>query len=185
MGSAGPSVILAHLGQVRSRAVDTAVAIAIAGFLTTIATAIGVPYIQARIASLHAVADKLRDERMAAYADAMVYLRAVEGRLDDTTEDPDFRQSSYKWPDMPHRDLTTARLRLVAPEELLKRWDRLTSAWDAFSWNIQQDGAADVHGHYFAEETSDGVKRVRSAIRDLAAELRRSAGVGQKGDSQN
>lgn len=164
---------------------DPTVTIAVVGLLATTATAIGVPYIQGRIATHHAVANKLRDERMAAYADAMVYLRAVQGRLDHTVEDPRFRHTSYEWPDMPHRDLTTARLQLIAPDELVRQWDRLTAAWDTFVWNLQQDGPANEQGHYVAEEESAAVKRVRSASQDLTAELRRAAGGGQNGGPRN
>lgn len=153
--------------------------IAAIGLLATTTTAIGVPYIQGRIASQRDLATKLLDERITAYAEAMVYLRAVQGSLDETVTDPMYRQSAYKWPDMPHRDLITARLHLVAPVELMTRWDELTVAWDALCWNLQEDGPANDHGEFYAAEDSADITRVRHAIETLTAELRQGAGAKQ------
>lgn len=161
-------------------AMDATAVIAALGLLATTITAIGVPFIQGQIAARRELAAKLYDERLAAYVEAMVFVRAVQSRLDETVEDPVFRQS-YTWPEMPHRDLIAARLQLVAPPELFKSWSKLTSAWDALSWNIQQDGPVNEYGDYYREADATDVIRVRSASEALIVELRRVADVKAAG----
>lgn len=155
---------------------DATAITAVIGLLATMSTAIGVPFIQGHIASKRNFATKLRDERIAAYADAMVYLRAVQGRLDETVEDPAYRQR-YTWPSMPHRDLISARLGLIAPLGLVEHWDALIVAWDALSWNLQQDGPATEHGEYYVDSKSADVTRVRNASQALTTQLRQAAGA--------
>lgn len=153
---------------------DAATTIAAIAVAATTITALGVPYIQGRIAAKHALASKLRDERIAAYADAMAYVQVVQTRVDHIVEDPAFRESSYKRPDLPQRDLITARLELLAPDELIPMWNELTEAWEAFVWTIEEESPATL-----VSEASTDVKRVRTASQALTAELRRAAGVDQ------
>ncbi|MDQ7903070.1 hypothetical protein RB614_00860 [Phytohabitans sp. ZYX-F-186] len=157
-------------------AVEATAIIAVAGLVTTTACALGVPFIQGRLAAQRERAMRLRDERLVVYTDAMFYMRAIQGRLDETVEDPDL-QRSYTWPETPHQDLTTARLHLIAPEEVMRRWDELIHAWEVMTWNMEQDGPVNERGQYHASEDQADVKRVRRAIEGLTVALREAAGA--------
>jgi hypothetical protein len=152
----------------------TAATIAITGLITTAVAALGTPLIQGRVMAKNAIATKLREERLNAYTDTMLYVRAVQGRLDETLQVPDFRQS-YTWPDMPHRDLITARLALIAPSHVVRLWDELTAAWETLAWNVQQDGPVNDQWQYQIDANDRDAVRLRQAIKDLTSALRQTA----------
>jgi hypothetical protein len=147
--------------------------VAIAGLIATTLTGLGVTFIQGRIAARNAVAGRLHEQRLSAYTDAMVHVQTVEGSLNEILEDPDLRSSPYG-PEGPHRDLITARLRLIAPPSVIHAWQELTSAWDALMWNAEQDGPVNRRGDYHLQGEDADVVRVQAAITGLITALHRA-----------
>ena len=53
------------------------------------------------------VAGRLHEQRLVAYAEAMLYAQTVEARLNETLEDPDVR-TRHDGADVPHENLIGA-----------------------------------------------------------------------------
>ena len=149
--------------------------IAIAGVVTTALTALGVPFVQGRVAARSAVAVRIDEARLAAYTDAMSHVQKIESRVDESIEDPDFRSNSTA-AEVVHRDLVTARLRLLASASIVERWSALMTAWDVLAWNAEQDGPVNHRGDYHLRPDDPEVVRVREATRDLIEAFRRELG---------
>jgi hypothetical protein len=66
----------------------TTTIIAIAGLFTTALVGLGGLFIQGRIAARNALADRLHQQCLSAYIDAMHYIQHVEDSLDEVLEHP-------------------------------------------------------------------------------------------------
>lgn len=138
-------------------------------------------YIKGRTDARNAEASKLHEQRLSVYVDAMSYTHNLDVRVAELTEDPEYRRYGSSRPAMdgiPHQDLITARLRLVAPPEVFQPWTDLLEAWRILAWNVEQDGPHD-YGLYYADPGGDDVKRVTTAITAVAQSLRRAMSVGE------
>lgn len=150
--------------------------VALGGLTSTTVTALGVPFIQGRIAARNAAAGKLNEERLAVYVDAMSYTHDVQTRVEHLTESPEYRSSRRDVENIPHEDLISARLRLVAPREVVEPWIELLAAWRALGWNLNEEGPL-AHDEFYADPTREDVTRVAEAIAGVAQSLRRAMGV--------
>jgi hypothetical protein len=152
--------------------------VALVGLGTTALTALGVPFVQAWNATKTAAQGKLYEQRLAAYVDAMIFVRYVEMRVENLTEEPDLRTSSR---DMivSHEDSISALLRLVAPIEVLQPWTELLEAWRVLTWNLNQDGPQDHYGEhvFYASADRADVKRVVAAVEKVGRALRAAMGI--------
>jgi AcrR family transcriptional regulator len=143
---------------------------------STAAAALGVPFHSGLYRRRNAAAGKLCEQRLAAYIDAMVHLQSVETCLNETLEDPDFR-SRRKRVDVPHQDLISARLRLVASAPVIRSWQELVDAWDSLAWNVEQDGPINDRGDYHLKSDDQEVVKVHAAMRTLTISLRGAMGI--------
>jgi hypothetical protein len=155
---------------------DATTTVAIAGLTTTAATALGAPLIQGRIAARNAHAQRLFEQRAAAYADAVAYMQRIEARLDDMVRHPDLRR--YRKPiDVEHQDLITARLRLVAPRPILFSWWTLLDTWEALFQNAYEGHDPDDPDDPHLPPDDRDVRNVVAAIKEFDAAVRRAMGV--------
>lgn len=143
--------------------------IAVAGLLTTLTAAFAAPFLQGRVA----VKTRLHEQRLAAYTDAMVFLQYVDARLEDLTEELDYR-TRRRIPEHPDQDFITARVRLLAPDAAVKRWNEFVASWDVFLYNIEQDGPMGSHGEYYVPPGDKDVLRVKAAGLALETELKKT-----------
>jgi hypothetical protein len=63
-----------------------------------------------------------RDARAAVYADALSYIQSAQESAEDLTDDFYIGGRRGKRPDLPHPDLITARMRLLASPEAFEKW---------------------------------------------------------------
>jgi hypothetical protein len=150
------------------------------GLITTASAALGVPFIQGRIAVRNAAAGRLHEQRVAVYTDAVIFLQSVESRLQETLEDPDLR-SRRERAEVPHQDLITARIRLLAPMPVVQSWQELVVAWDALAWNAQEEGPVNDRGDYHLNPENPDVLRVQATLHALTTALRQAMGVSAVG----
>jgi hypothetical protein len=109
----------------------------------------------------------------------MIYMQSIESRLNETLEDPDLR-SGRNYPEVPHQGFITARLRLIAPPQVVQTWEQLIHAWDVLAWNAEQDGPVNDRGDYHLKPSDADVVRARAALQALTTALRSAMDVSNQ-----
>lgn len=110
----------------------TAVIIAIAGLIGTASS----PMIASRLTAKNDRNAGLRNLRTVLYTEATIYAQAVEAKLDHiTTQYSTWR----KGPELTHAVALTARMRLIAPDDIDAAWKALIDGEELLRWTIEQD----------------------------------------------
>jgi hypothetical protein len=117
-----------------SRADWMTLVIAITGLLTT-ATA---PLLQSWLSARNEGRAWRRDARAAVYADALTYVQVTQQHAEDLTIDP-WQVRSWSRPEIPHRDLITARMRLLADSAAFDKWQAFLDSDDAFASYVTEN----------------------------------------------
>jgi hypothetical protein len=118
--------------------VEPTVVIAIAGLLTTLAASVLGAVMPAWIAARNERKTWLRDQRAAVYADALAYIQVSQQLAEDLAMDP-WEVQSWSRPDVPHRDLITARMRLLADPAAFDKWRAFLHSDEAFAYDVAEN----------------------------------------------
>jgi type II secretory pathway pseudopilin PulG len=113
--------------------VNATLAIGIAGLITTAAA----PLLQTWLRANREEAAWRKDQQAVVYADAMTHVQLLEGRLDYLLS-PETTLPRRPLKDRPHPDAITARMRLLAPQQVFDCWAELMDAEDLLAFYVDQ-----------------------------------------------
>lgn len=150
--------------------------VAIAGLVATTTLGLVSPFLQGWISAKNARRAKGYDLAVATYTDAMVHLQSIEVGINHLI-DPSDRNPGNLGNDHKHVDLITARLRLVAPTDVIAAWTALVEADFLLDFYIRE--SVD-HRRVEAEglpEDLDLIVDVRRKGRAASEAIRHAAGV--------
>jgi len=81
---------------------------------------------------------KLDDRRAVLYTEATIYAQTLDSMLNRIT-DP--YSTFVARPELTHADVITARMRLIAPPEILASWQQIVADEEVLQWNFSEDSA--------------------------------------------
>jgi len=144
----------------------TTLLVAVAGLLATLAA----PPIQTWLAARNERTAWRRDAQVAVYADALSYVEVLSVSVERLTDL--YRDIRWTRPQVPHRDLITSRMRLLAPRDTFDKWKTLITQEDIFDFNVNENYSDDPRWA-LPDDDADLVK-LRSAITDVNEAIYRS-----------
>jgi len=151
--------------------VDATVIVSIAGLTATTTLGLAVPIITAHFADRNARRAKARELALAVYIDAMAYVQLIKAGIDHLV-DPSGRRPAQYANDHANVDLITARLRLVAPDAVIRPWVEFVNANDSLSFYIRESGDYREIEHNGMSENAADIVTVRKAAHAVAKALR-------------
>ncbi|MEV6659482.1 hypothetical protein [Nocardia fluminea] len=154
--------------------------IALAAVIATPLTSLGVPFIQGWRAARNAKLDRLHDQQVTAYREAMAYAHDLEGRIAELIKEPEERSHRVAFAGLPARAMIAAHLDLVASRSVFAAWQELVDAWEVLCWNMQQTGPVDEHGSFQAPADHVDVLAMRHGIDGLKRALRDALGAASR-----
>ncbi|WP_153502677.1 hypothetical protein [Cumulibacter manganitolerans] len=129
-----------------------------------LATAVMVPWIGSLTTARRESEVWIRDQRLAAYLDAMAHAQSIDTYLKGA-DDPQY-PPKYSRPDsLPPLEIVTARMRLLSPKALFKAWEKLVESEDSFHYEVFNYGTATpVSDFVDTKPLSDNLKEFYAAM---------------------
>jgi hypothetical protein len=152
---------------------DTATLIVtIAGLVTTLLAGVGGPLLQTRFAARTERRTQSRADRTALYVAAMIHVQHVSDSTDYLVGDV-LHPSPAPSGERPSEDELTARMRLLAPPQLLTPWLELVAARREIRYNTQEVWEPEPGwGRPMPDRTEPSVAQLLRAIDALRSEMR-------------
>lgn len=153
---------------------DATTTVAVAGLAATTLLGVVSPFLQGRIAARNARQNKSHDLAIAAYTDAMAHVQHVETSLVGLADVTARRHGKT-----PHiqvdLDLISARIRLVAPQDVLTHWSALLDAEHRLWWHLRESPHSGAEFELFEwDADQQEIVQVRRTAKELSEALRKA-----------